>query len=225
MPRMELVTLLVAAYLVGGIPFGLIIARRRGVDLRKVGSGNVGATNVGRVLGKKWGVLVFILDLSKGALVSVVAAQVAASQSESETMRDWTWLACGASCIIGSVFPVYLRFQGGKGVAASLGVILGIYPYLTLPGLLAFALWVIVVKVSGYVSLASLSAAGFLPLGYAIMACYAPWPLSVHYPLVALQATLTVLVFIRHRENIRRLLAGTENRIGRASDGQTKPAS
>lgn len=225
MPQSELVTLLVAAYLVGGIPFGLIIARHRGVDLRKAGSGNVGATNVGRVLGKKWGVLVFILDLGKGALVSIVAAKMASSHSESETMRDWIWLACGASCIVGSVFPVYLRFQGGKGVAASLGVILGIYPYLTLPGLLAFALWVIVVKASGYVSLASLSAAVFLPLGYTVMAWFAPWPLSVHYPLLALQATLSVLVFIRHRENIRRLLAGTENRIGRTGDGQTKPAS
>ncbi|GMU32517.1 MAG: glycerol-3-phosphate acyltransferase [Planctomycetia bacterium] len=225
MPQSELVTLLVAAYLVGGIPFGLIIARHRGVDLRKAGSGNVGATNVGRVLGKKWGVLVFILDLGKGALVSIVAAKMASSHSESETMRDWIWLACGASCIVGSVFPVYLRFQGGKGVAASLGVVLGIYPYLTLPGLLALALWVIVVKVSGYVSLASLSAAVFLPLGYTVMAWFAPWPLSVHYPLLALQATLSVLVFIRHRENIRRLLAGTENRIGRTGDGQTKPAS
>ncbi|OQZ05700.1 MAG: acyl-phosphate glycerol 3-phosphate acyltransferase [Planctomycetes bacterium UTPLA1] len=225
MPQSELVTLLVAAYLVGGIPFGLIIARHRGVDLRKAGSGNVGATNVGRVLGKKWGVLVFILDLGKGALVSIVAAKMASSHSESETMRDLIWLACGASCIVGSVFPVYLRFQGGKGVAASLGVVLGIYPYLTLPGLLALALWVIVVKVSGYVSLASLSAAVFLPLGYTVMAWFAPWPLSVHYPLLALQATLSVLVFIRHRENIRRLLAGTENRIGRTGDGQTKPAS
>lgn len=225
MPQSELVTLLVAAYLVGGIPFGLIIARHRGVDLRKAGSGNVGATNVGRVLGKKWGVLVFILDLGKGALVSIVAAKLASSHSESETMRDWVWLACGASCIVGSIFPIYLRFQGGKGVAASLGVILGIYPYLTLPGLLAFALWVIVVKASGYVSLASLSAAVFLPLGYTVMAWFAPWPLSVHYPLLALQATLSVLVFIRHRENIRRLLAGTENRIGRTGDGQTKPAS
>lgn len=225
MPQSELVTLLVAAYLVGGIPFGLIIARHRGVDLRKAGSGNVGATNVGRVLGKKWGALVFILDLGKGALVSIVAAKMASSHSESETMRDWIWLACGASCIVGSVFPVYLRFQGGKGVAASLGVVLGIYPYLTLPGLLALALWVIVVKVSGYVSLASLSAAVFLPLGYTVMAWFAPWPLSVHYPLLALQATLSVLVFIRHRENIRRLLAGTENRIGRTGDGQTKPAS
>jgi len=225
MPQSELVTLLVAAYLVGGIPFGFIIARHRGVDLRKAGSGNVGATNVGRVLGKKWGVLVFILDLGKGALVSIVAAKMASSHSESETMRDWIWLACGASCIVGSVFPIYLQFQNGKGVTASLGVVLGIYPYLTLPGLLALALWVIVVKVSGYVSLASLSAAVFLPLGYTVMAWFAPWPLSVHYPLLALQATLSVLVFIRHRENIRRLLAGTENRIGRTGDGQTKPAS
>lgn len=217
MPNSQLAILLIGAYVAGGIPFGLIVARSRGVDIRKAGSGNVGATNVGRVLGKKWGILVFLLDMGKGACVSIVAGQMTRSVVFSTSAgRDWIWLGAGAACIIGSMFPVYLNFRGGKGVAASLGVLLGIYPFLTLPGLLALVLWAFIVKFSGYVSLGSLCAAGLLPIGFLGMSRLASWPLEVHYPLLCLLITMATLVFIRHRDNIRRLIAGTENRIGEA---------
>lgn len=220
MPISQLAILLVGAYLMGSIPFGLVVSRLHGVDIRKAGSGNVGATNVGRVLGKKWGILVFLLDVGKGITVSLVTGAMTDSlEFSSVAVRDWIWLGAGAICVIGGMFPFYLRFRGGKGVAASLGVILGVYPYLTLPGLLALVLWAIVVKFSGYVSLGSLCAAAFLPVGFAVMSRIAAWPLAEHYPLLCLLITIALLVIARHRDNIRRLLAGTENRIGRPKGG------
>ena len=141
----QIVLLFLGAYLLGSIPFGLLIARLKGVDIRKAGSGNVGATNVGRALGKRWGILVFLLDVTKGVSISIFARWVLTYSDlwadAGLTVVDWIWLGTGACCIIGNVASVFSRFRGGKGVATSLGVILGIYPYLTLPGLVAFVIW------------------------------------------------------------------------------------
>lgn len=220
-PATHLAAALLIAYLVGSLPWGLLVARTRGIDIRKHGSGNVGATNVGRVLGARWGALVFLLDAGKGAAASIGVGLyldylATGGTAVSILVRDILWLACGLSCVIGHVFSVFTRFAGGKGVATSLGVILGIYPYLTLPGLLALVVWAIVVRWSGYVSLGSLCAVGFLPVAFLAMARLADWPLRDHAPLLGLLGALVVLVFIRHRSNISRLLAGTENRIGSA---------
>ncbi len=215
--------LLFACYLVGGIPFGLIVSRLKGVDIRKHGSGNLGATNVGRVVGKKWGVLVLVLDATKGACTSVAGLAYLECSGldvgEHATLRDLIWLGTGLCCVIGNVAPVYLRFRGGKGVATALGVLLGIYPYLTLPALVALGVFAIVVSVSRYISLGSIVGAACMPPAFVVMAMVRGWPLADHYPLLGLTLLVATAVVIRHRGNIGRLLAGTENRFGGGKSG------
>ncbi|MEK6642474.1 MAG: glycerol-3-phosphate 1-O-acyltransferase PlsY [Planctomycetota bacterium] len=207
--------LMAASYLIGGIPFGLIVARVKGVDLRAWGSGNVGATNVGRALGRKWGVLVLLLDASKGAACTFTAGFLTSRDATmTGTMRDYVWLGTAAACVIGSIAPVYLRFKGGKGVAASLGAVLGIYPYLTYSGLIDLLLWTVVVKATRYISLGSIVAAICLPIVFVSLSVVMKWGLSEHVPLLGLCLTLAAMVLIRHRDNIRRLLTGTENKVG-----------
>jgi glycerol-3-phosphate acyltransferase PlsY len=204
-----------AAYVIGATPFGVMLGRLRGVDLRKSGSGNVGATNVGRVLGRKWGYLCFVLDVAKGLLPVLAAGAVLRSQGghlELGKQLSWLLVACGA--ILGHVFNFYLRFRGGKGVATSLGVVLGIYPYFTLAGLAALAIWVAATLASRYVSVGSIAAAvAFVPLVVA-NALLAGWKLGELWPLLAFASAMVVLILYRHRSNIGRLIAGNENKIG-----------
>ncbi len=216
----QLVLLGVAAYLLGSVPFGFLVAKAKGVDIRSKGSGNVGATNIGRVLGRKWGLFVLLLDAGKGLASTAAAAELirrnpAAAWARSTALQDVVWLGAGVACILGSIFPLYLRFRGGKGVAASLGVILGIYPYLTWPGILALVIWALVVKLTGYVSLGSIIAVTILPIAFAAMGPLAGWSLSDHFPLLVLCILLACLILVRHRDNIGRLLSGTENKTGR----------
>lgn len=207
----------VLGYLAGSIPFGLLIGRLRGVDIRRAGSGNVGATNVGRLLGRRWGVACFVLDVLKGAAPVLLAGwgmgllgrvDIAAGEA-------WWWLAVGAAAVLGHVFPVWLKFRGGKGVATSFGVLLGLWPLMTLPGLAALATWLVVAAATRYVSLASIIAAVGLPVYL-----YLIWGLgrgrSLHelLPLLLVAAALALLVIVRHCGNIARLLAGTESKIG-----------
>jgi acyl phosphate:glycerol-3-phosphate acyltransferase len=207
--------LMVVAYLLGGVPFGLIVARVKGVDLRAQGSGNVGATNVGRALGRKWGVLVLLLDASKGAVCTITAGLLTSRDATmTVTMRDFIWLGIAAACVIGSIAPIYLGFKGGKGVAASLGAVLGIYPYLTYSGLIDLVLWAVVVNTTRYVSLGSIVAAICLPIVFVSLSVVMKWGLSEHGPLLGLCLALAAMVLIRHRDNIRRLWAGTENKVG-----------
>ncbi|MBN2561844.1 MAG: glycerol-3-phosphate 1-O-acyltransferase PlsY [Phycisphaerae bacterium] len=215
----QLALLFIGSYLLGGVPFGLVVARLKGVDIRKRGSGNVGATNVGRVLGRKWGVLVLVLDATKGALTTVLASVLLMHRDGrfadvGQVHRDLVLLSTGVCCVIGSIAPVYLRFRGGKGVATSLGVVLGIYPYLTLPGLAALAVWAIVVLASRYVSLGSIAAACVLPVAFIAISWFSHWPLADHYPLLGLCLVMSSAVLLRHRGNMGRLLSGTESRIG-----------
>lgn len=216
---MTCLLLFLGAYLAGGIPFGLIVARLKGVDIRQAGSGNIGATNVGRILGRRWGALVLLLDAAKGA-AAVLTAQALLDRSAGGMQqldpvhRDLVLLGAGLCCVIGSIGPVYLRFRGGKGVATSLGVVVGIFPYLTLPGLAAGAVWAAVVRLTRYISLGSVIAALALPVAFLLMSWGFDWPLDEHYPLLGLCVALCLAVLVRHRSNIGRLLAGTENRIG-----------
>lgn len=200
-----------AAYVVGSTPFGVILARLHGVDLRKVGSGNVGATNVGRTLGRKWGYLCFCLDVMKGLLPALAVGILLRTQEPPTPPRQAAWLATGCAAIAGHVFSLYLRFRGGKGVATSLGVVLGIYPYFTWAGLAALAVWVGVTLTSRYVSLGSITAAVvFLP----IFAGLNWWRLGALWPMALFAGAMVALIVVRHRANIRRLLAGQENKIG-----------
>src|SRR5262245_15889454 len=155
LPLAALVVL--AAYLVGAVPFGYLVARARGVDIFQHGSGNIGATNVGRVLGRKFGVLVFLLDFAKGALPAAVAAGLAGRAGN--LPPDTLPVAAGLAAFLGHLFPVYLRFHGGKGVATGAGVVAVLLP---LPAAGALVAWVVVLCLTRYVSLASVVAAGSL---------------------------------------------------------------
>lgn len=223
MSTTNIALLMAAAYLIGSIPTGWLVARAHGVNILQHGSGNLGATNVGRVLGRKWGMLVLAMDMAKGAAATVSAGLLTGPLADAPAdglTRCMIWLGAGFACLLGNVFSIFLRFKGGKGVATSLGVVLGIYPYVTLPTLAALLVFGIVVKTTRYVSLGSLAAAGFLPVAFVIMGRLAGWPLSEQYPLLALLVLMVVVVFVRHRSNISRLLAGTENRIGERRDAQ-----
>ncbi|MCX7599853.1 MAG: glycerol-3-phosphate 1-O-acyltransferase PlsY [Armatimonadetes bacterium] len=189
------VAAVVFAYFLGGVPVGLVVARRHGVNLFKVGSGNIGTTNVVRALGVKVGLLVWLGDVAKG----LVAALVALVLTHSEPVLA----ACGAAVVTGHCWSPYLRFRGGRGIATSLGVLLVVDWRV---GLLAFALWILVVVITKIVSVASLAAAvSLLPLA----SIFHPTP-----PLILMTGYLTCLAFYRHKENIERLLRGEEHRFG-----------
>jgi acyl-phosphate glycerol 3-phosphate acyltransferase len=200
----------VAAYLLGGIPFGYLVARARGVDIFAQGSGNIGATNVGRVLGRRFGILVFILDFAKGALPVAAALQASAlaEPTGGPVTAEVLGVAAGLAAFLGHLFPVYLRFRGGKGVATGAGVVAVLLPAEALGGLLV---WVAVVCAVRYVSLASLAAAVTLCV---LRLALAQPPLAPdNLPVTCFCFLVAGLVFVRHRANLGRLLHGTENRL------------
>jgi len=185
--------------------------------LRAAGSGNVGATNVGRVVGRRWGYFCFVLDVAKGFLPTAVAGWLLRQDGELTTMDQVAWLAVALGAVLGHVLSFYLRVRGGKGVATSLGVVLGFWPYFTLPGLGALVLWVAVTLRWRYVSLGSVVAAGTFPILFVATALIAQWPLADMFILVAFAAAVAAMIIYRHRGNIARLRAGTENAVGRRS--------
>ena len=190
---------ILAAYLLGAVPFGLLIAKSRGVDIRQVGSKNIGATNVLRSVGKPWGILTFACDALKGYLPAAWFPALAGSAA------GWLGMACALAAILGHNFPVYLRFMGGKGVATSAGALLGLAPAAMGIGLVV---WAALLFAFRYVSLASIVAAVVVPA--------AGWWLYRGSPLLpGFLTALGALVIVRHRANIQRLRAGTENRFGR----------
>jgi len=207
-----------AAYLLGSIPFGLLIARAHGKDLRSIGSGNIGATNVSRALGRKWAYFCFFLDVLKGLIPTLAVTFLARPEStESYAQRIimlCLWLAVGCAAVIGHIFPLYLRFKGGKGVATSFGVALGIWPYYTTCTPFAIATWIVVVLVWRYVSLASIVASAAFPITLASAIALRPgWHSADLWPLLVVAAAIPLMVAIRHRQNITRLIAGTESKI------------
>ena len=212
---------IVAAYFLGSIPFGLLIAKAHGKDLRAIGSGNIGATNVSRALGRKWAYFCFALDVLKGLipmLATLHLARALPDQSQGErVILLWLWLATGCAAILGHVFPIYVRFKGGKGVATSFGVALGLWPYFTIGAFFALATWLIVVLIWRYVSLASIVASAVFPLVLLAGTILIPgWKFGDLWPTVIAATAIPVMVIIRHRENIKRLAAGTEAKIRQA---------
>ncbi len=195
----------ICSYLLGSIPFGLLAAKLKGIDIRQHGSGNIGATNVWRVCGWRYGLPVFILDVLKGVTAVWLGRWIAVWLHGNPA---WAAIAAAMACVIGHSFPAWLGFKGGKGVATSLGVFLGLMP---VPSVIALLVWIAIFKVSGYVSLASIIAALVLPAAAIAMQftrhAYG-WPVS-GFAVVA-----GLLVILRHRSNITRLRAGTENRFG-----------
>ena len=205
---------IIAAYLLGSIPFGLLITKAHGKDLRSIGSGNIGATNVSRALGRKWAYVCFVLDVLKG-LTPMLATMFIANPDSFLTL--WLWLAVGCAAILGHIFPIYVKFKGGKGVATSFGVALGLWPYYTICVLFAAGVWVVVVLIWRYVSLASIAASVTFPLVLFTATILMPgWELGSLWPVLITAVAIPVMVIIRHRENIKRLRAGTESKIIKA---------
>ncbi|GJM27125.1 MAG: glycerol-3-phosphate acyltransferase [Phycisphaerae bacterium] len=222
------ILLCVGCYLVGGIPFGYLAGTTRGIDIRTKGSGNTGATNVGRVLGRKWAIAVFLLDALKGFLPTLAIGhwlpQQACTSGVSVTLIQVAWLGAGLCCVLGHSFPIYLRFKGGKGVATSLGVLLGIYPYLSLAGVLAFVVWGLALWVTRVVSLASIVAALSLPIFVTGCMFWHGYDVVVgHLPMIVFAILIAGLVLYRHRANIARLRTGSESRLGDRSNRAESP--
>jgi glycerol-3-phosphate acyltransferase PlsY len=211
--------LILLSFLCGSIPFGLLIARAHGVDIRTQGSGNIGATNVWRVLGRGPGLACFALDVLKGLLPVLLAAWCTGLLARGpfpgyvDPRHAWLWMAVMAAAIAGHMFSPWIGFHGGKGVATGLGAVLGVYPFLTLPALGALAVWILCAAIWRYVSLASITAAAALPLLVLGWSRLGSSP-DAGLPFVLGTAVFGALIILKHRANIRRLLAGTENRIG-----------
>jgi len=211
------------AYLIGSIPFGVLIGKLRGVDIREQGSKNIGATNVGRLLGRRLGMLCCTLDVLKGA-IPVLAAGFACGviNREPATLSQaemWLWLAVAAAAILGHMAPIFIGFAGGKGVATSFGAMIAMWPVLTLPAIGALVVWYGTLRLTRYVSAASMAGAASLPLWY-LFRCIPPSGADViavighaSPPLIA-TAALALLVLWRHRANITRLRRGQEPRVG-----------
>lgn len=199
---MNIALLTIIAYLFGAIPFGLLVAKSRGINIRENGSGNIGATNVFRVVGKGWGVFTFVLDALKGFIPAFVFPMLG------NTGYDWGVLF-GLVAILGHSFPVYLKFKGGKGVATSAGMLLGVAPTAVAVG---FICWITAVIISRYVSLASILAA--LAVGITV------WvdPREESLIIKSALSVLALLVIWLHRANIKRLMNGTENRFGKKKE-------
>ncbi len=207
------------AYFLGSIPFGLLIGLARGVDIRQHGSRNIGATNAGRVLGRRWGVLCFALDVAKGLVpvltVGWLTGALAASHGGRLAPLDaLPWLAIVACAIGGHMFSVFLRFKGGKGVATGFGALLGLWPVLTLAALIALGVWIICIRATRIVSISSIAAASSLPVSTLLLALARSIRPGTTLALTLSLALLAALVIWKHRANIARLRAGTEPRVG-----------
>ena len=214
------------AFAAGSIPFGPIVARAHGVDLRTVGSGNIGATNVGRALGRGWGILVYVLDAAKGAIPVLLAgsmANILGKQPEAMAPGElWGWLTLPVAAVLGHMFSPWMGFKGGKGVATGSGAMLAVYPVLTAPLLVAIGLWAVLLAVTRYMSVASIAAAGAIPATVAALALLrtgagtpdGELPIAHAVPALVVTGAVAALVIAKHRSNIERLLAGTEHRLG-----------
>jgi glycerol-3-phosphate acyltransferase PlsY len=189
------VLLIVGAYLLGSIPFGYLLGKLKGIDIRKHGSGNVGATNVARVLGKPYGVLVYILDFLKGFIPTLIAVKLYGH-------GDWVVTLVGLAAVLGHMFSIFLGFRGGKGVATASGVLFAINPFLALIVLLV---WGIVFKLTGYVSVGSIAAA--------LAAVFLAGIFRLPFNELFLVVIVAVLVLIKHQSNVQRLMEGKELKV------------
>ncbi|MEY2489209.1 MAG: acyl phosphate:glycerol-3-phosphate acyltransferase [Verrucomicrobiota bacterium] len=196
-------------YLFGSFPAGYFAGRIAGVDVRSTGSGNIGATNVLRVLGKRWGYAVFFVDAFKGLAAVRIAFFLAEHLSSARSHAVYFAILAAVMCVVGHTFPVWLRFKGGKGVATSAGAVFGLMP---LAAVIIFLVWVVVFEITRYVSVASLVAASALPVAVALLL---HWEIIEGVGLLYFSTTLAILVVWSHRSNFSRLLKGTEQRFTR----------
>lgn len=199
-----ILTLLVA-YLLGSIPTGFLVAKARGIDIRTVGSGNIGATNVFRFLGKPAGIFVLFADALKGWVAVVIVTRVISNAFRipgDQITQEWLAICAGVGAILGHNFTCWLHFKGGKGIATSAGVLTALVP---LSLLIILSVWIIVFAFTRYVSLASICASFTLP--------FAAWFTHESATMIVITAALAVLAIYKHKGNIKRLLNGTEGRL------------
>lgn len=202
------------AYLVGSLPFGFLVARVfKGMDIRTQGSGNIGATNVARTLGAKWGILVFLLDAIKGFLPVWLLPRLLLSAAEFPSMQMHFEVLCGVATVLGHIFPVWLKFRGGKGVATSAGVVLMISPG---AALIAVVVYGVVLWWKRIGSLASLVAACAFSIGHAVLLVIQGTSLLATEELsrTLFAVVMPVLIIICHKNNLARLLRGEEPKFG-----------
>ena len=217
MPVLSYVITALGAYLLGSIPFGYLVAKAKGVDIRSVGSGNIGATNAMRVLGKPAGIFVLVMDALKGFLACFFGLMVYSHYGSRPEVHSWDDLLtafhhienygiiAGISAVLGHNFPCWLKFKGGKGIATTAGVYLALAPCAVLVALAVFILFLLATK---YVSVGSIMAAVALPATV--------WIMTPHDVFLGIVTTaLGAMAIYKHKSNLRRLMAGTENRIGK----------
>jgi len=195
----------VLSYLIGSVPWGYLFARLKGVDIRQHGSGNIGTANVLRVMGKKWGYLVFLCDFFKGFLSVKLGSLIAAYFLVNVGLGS---VIAAVACVLGHDYPIWLGFKGGKGIATLAGTVLSLFPPLVF---VSFGVvWIAVFLISRYTSLASISAVVALPIAAHLIVAKTDLPL-----LLGFSVLMAALAIWLHRANIARLLNGTENRFGR----------
>ncbi len=198
---------IVLSYLVGGIPFGYLIAITRGIDIRTEGSGNIGATNVSRVLGRKYGLMIFFLDMFKGFVAVFFVPLLSSGIKFPTTTDNLLVILCGFSAVLGHAFPVYLKFRGGKAVATSFGVFIWLTPIAIA---ISFGAWMVTILVTRYVSLGSMI--GTLALvGVVVAVVDSPFGDNIY--LTLLSAAVAILVIAKHTSNIQRIISGTEKKV------------
>jgi len=203
------IALSLLGYLFGSFPAGYLAGRLAGIDVRTVGSGNIGATNVLRVLGKRWGYAVFIVDAFKGFAAVRLALFFVQHLPSAKPYAEYFAILTGAMCIVGHNFPVWLGFKGGKGVATSAGALFGLMPLVVV---VIFLLWIIAFETTRYVSVASMVAAISLPI---VVGLFLRLKFLDGFALLYFSAAIALLVLWRHRSNFSRLLKGTEQRFTR----------
>src|SRR5258708_15673838 len=196
-----------ASYLIGSFPSAYVAGRLAGTDIRKVGSGNVGATNVARVLGKRFGYPVFVVDVAKGFVAVKLAEAVAGTAHSSAFFVDLCGVLGAMFAVLGHSFPLWLGFKGGKGVATSIGALFALN---WIPALIVGIVWIVMFQTTRYVSLASIVAVISLPITVALMLFLKELstPVLLYFSLL-----LAAIVVFRHRSNISRFLSGTEHRL------------
>ncbi len=207
---MEYGFILLGSYLIGSVPFGYFAGKMQGIDLRECGSHNIGATNAGRVLGKKWGIIVFLADFLKGFLPVLLMAHMLGEDPVAMDAEQAGWmLGTIFAVVLGHTYTCFLKFKGGKGVATSAGALFALSPVI---GGYAVAAWLVMMLIFRYVSLASMVAAVVMLIVAWYEFCGSGETSVAGKMFFGLLAVLTVLVIVKHRTNIVRLLNGTESK-------------
>ncbi len=200
---MLLVLALLLSFLVGSIPFGVLLGKMRGVDVRSVGSGNIGATNVWRALGPTFGVLSFALDVLKGVAGPLIGRWLIPHSG----FMEWGIAFCGIAAVVGHIFSPFLGFKGGKGISTSLGALFGLIPVV---GIAALAVWCVVLAGTRMISAGSVAASVALPF----LALLIRWPTPTPLPFTIVALLMSIFALFKHIPNMKRIAAKTEPKIG-----------